>query len=74
MHTLEICEVPLLQLWLLKLEILGHSLSGLALLSNSEGELLVQRPADGLRAIDRLVNLKADVEVLTGQEIGPVKK
>lgn len=73
-YTLEVREVPLLQLWLLELEVLGHGLSGLALLSNSEGELLVQWQTNGFGTIDRLVNLKTNIEVLAGQEIGPVRK
>lgn len=64
-------EVPLLQLRLLNLEVLGDRCS-LAVLGDCERELLVQRQSNGLRPILRLVDFETNVEELTSKEVGPV--
>jgi hypothetical protein len=69
--TLIISEVPLLKLRLLDLEVVGDGCS-LAVLSNREGKLLVQRQSNGFGSIGRLVDLETDVEVLASEEVGPV--
>jgi hypothetical protein len=69
--TLVPSEVPLLELGLLNLEVFGHR-RGLAIFGDGKCELLVQRQANGLASVGRLVNLEADVEVLASKEVGPV--
>lgn len=69
--TLIPSEVPLLELGLLNLEVFSHR-RGLAIFGDGEGELLVQRQANSLGSVGRLVNLEADVEVLASKEVGPV--
>lgn len=53
------------------LEVVGDRCS-LAILSDREGELLVQRQSNGFRSVLRLVDLKTDVEVLASEEVGPM--
>ena len=45
-----------------------------ALLGNSEGEVGVRFTNTSLRAIDRRVNFKTDIEVLTSKEVSPKVK
>ena len=70
--TLPVCEVPLLKLGLLDLEVFCHRLGGaIALLCDGKGELLVQRFSNCLGTVKRLVDFQTNVEVLSSQEIGP---
>jgi hypothetical protein len=64
-------EVPLLQLRLLNLEVLGDRCS-LAVLGDGEGELLIQRQSNSLRPILGLVDFETNIEELTSKEISPV--
>ena len=69
--TLVPSEVPLLQLRLLYLEVLGDRCS-LAVLGDCECELLIQRQSNRLRPVLGLVDFKANVEELTSKEVGPM--
>jgi hypothetical protein len=70
--TLIVCEVPLLYLRLLKLEVLGRRLSSSALLRDSKCEALIQGQSDELGAVPGLVDFQTDVKVLPSQKVGPV--
>lgn len=65
-------EVPSLKLRLLDLEELGNRNSFASLLRDGECEVRVWFANTGLSAIDRRVDLKSDVEELTGEEVCPV--
>jgi hypothetical protein len=69
--TLVVGKVPFLNLRLLNLEVVLCSFPGSTLLRDSEGELLVQGQTNALGSVHGLMNLKTDIKVLSGQEIGP---
>jgi hypothetical protein len=69
--TLIVGKVPLLNLWLLNLEVVLRSFRGSTLLRDGEGELLVQGQTNALGPVHRLMNLKTNIKVLSGQKIGP---
>ena len=64
-------EVPLLQLRLLNLEVLGDRCS-LAVLGDCECELLVQRQSNSLGSVLGLMDFETDIEVLSSKEVGPI--
>jgi hypothetical protein len=69
--TLVPAEVPSLQLWLILMEEFRSWDTLVTLLGDSEGEVGVGFANTSLRAIDRRVNLKTDIEELTGKEVSP---
>lgn len=67
-------EVPLLELDVVNLEELGDALGRTALLGDGDSELVVGHAVvEGLGAIDRSVDLEAEIEVLAGEEVGLVR-
>lgn len=69
--TLKVTEGPVLKFRILNAKELGHWLCLTVTLGDGEGEGLIRRKADRLGTVLRSVDLQTDVEVLSGEEIGP---
>lgn len=70
-HTFVPGELPVLELGILNVEELGHSDAFLSLLANGEFEVRVRNTLACLRSIDRRVDLQPNIEVLSGEKVGP---